>query len=539
MSKRPSFKLKFGDVDPYPFVNAQFEVTVMLCDENGNFRNTDPTPFTLKAGYAGDKTGQECHPPVMAVDHPSQLVVPSSGTLRVRLRMLDLSMSHDNRKFVLHANANNSFAGQYVAPAMSDPVTVVRHKLTLKSSLAANEVWFKDEGGRDKCIEMTIQMEDRDGNPVTERRVPLRITLLYENRTVVQKQDVLKISPDSSRAIENGVAQLRLRLEDVSKNHQKQRFAIRVAPDYDAMPDASDVSPVISPAMEVRSKRNNKRSRGDAFGMVLPPAPPGPYTQRSNSSVINPDASPATALTKLSNWASKVATQLQLLQWTQIGNQSYINETGELVVSAQPLYAMPNPNSIIAEILHDYNTKVAKSFTILCDYHATVLEDNDPNFFNFGSATPPSLAAVPSFTNNMSSSIAMPSNTRQNSLFCGAEFSLTADEAIESEGCVSFILAQNVVDKRTGENFGLPSFDANYKLVGFYKMADDSPHATQAEFTPRSSLPSETTSKLQILEIGIDGDDDLKSRDTYAPHVDFPDEVYIAWMKNRKEFSLH
>lgn len=26
----------------------------------------------------------------------------------------------------------------------------------------------------------------------------------------------------------------------------------------------------------------------------------------------------------------------------------------QLVVSAQPLYAMPNPNSIIAEILHEY-----------------------------------------------------------------------------------------------------------------------------------------------------------------------------------------
>ena len=272
--------------------------------------------------------------------------------------------------------------------------------------------------------------------------------------------------------------------------------------------------------------------------MVLPPAPPGPYTQRSNSSVIHPDASPATALTKLSNWASKVATQLQLLQWTQIGNQSYINETGELVVSGQPLYAMPNPNAIIAEILHDYNTKVAKSFTILCDYHATVLEDNDPTFFNFGSATPPTLAAAPSFSAAMSSSIAMPTNTRQNSLFCGAEFSLTTEETIESETSVNYILAQNVVDKRTGENFGLPSFDANYKLVGFYKMCEDSPHTTQAEFTPRSNLPCETASKLQILELGVVGDDDLKSRDSFAPHDDFPDEVYISWMKNRKEFAL-
>ena len=103
---------------------------------------------------------------------------------------------------------------------------------------------------------------------------------------------------------------------------------------------------------------------------------------------------------------------------------------------------------------------------------------------------------------------------------------------------MNYILAQNVVDKRTGENFGLPSFDANYKLVGFYKMCEDSPHTTQAEFTPRSNLPCETASKLQILELGVVGDDDLKSRDSFAPHDDFPDEVYISWMKNRKEFAL-
>lgn len=55
------------------------------------------------------------------------------------------------------------------------------------------------------------------------RRVPLRLVLMYDNMHRVQNQEILKLSPDSKLVIdEHGKATLRVRIEEVSKNHQKQ-----------------------------------------------------------------------------------------------------------------------------------------------------------------------------------------------------------------------------------------------------------------------------------------------------------------------------
>lgn len=59
------------------------------------------------------------------------------------------------------------------------------------------DVWYKDEGGRDKCIELTIRLKDHNDDVIVERRVPLKVVLLYADGNKVIKQEILKISPDS------------------------------------------------------------------------------------------------------------------------------------------------------------------------------------------------------------------------------------------------------------------------------------------------------------------------------------------------------
>jgi hypothetical protein len=59
------------------------------------------------------------------------------------------------------------------------------------------DVWFKDEGGRDKCIELNIALRDHNDDVIVERKVPLKVVLLYADGNVVLKQEILKISPDS------------------------------------------------------------------------------------------------------------------------------------------------------------------------------------------------------------------------------------------------------------------------------------------------------------------------------------------------------
>lgn len=63
---------------------------------------------------------------------------------------------------------------------------------------------------------------------------------------------------------DKGQASLRLRIDDVSKNHQKQSFVIQIAPDTNSHPLNNDISPDECSALEVRSKRNKtKRPRED------------------------------------------------------------------------------------------------------------------------------------------------------------------------------------------------------------------------------------------------------------------------------------
>lgn len=58
-------------------------------------------------------------------------------------------------------------------------------------------MWFKDEGGRDKCIELNISLRDHNNDKIVERKVPLKVVLLYADGNPVLKQEILKISPDS------------------------------------------------------------------------------------------------------------------------------------------------------------------------------------------------------------------------------------------------------------------------------------------------------------------------------------------------------
>ncbi|CAN0030931.1 unnamed protein product, partial [Hapterophycus canaliculatus] len=97
------------------------------------------------------------------------------------------------------------------------------------------------------------------GGEVKSRRVPLRLVLMYDNMQRVQNQEILKLSPDSKLVIdEHGKATLRVRIEEVSKNHQKQAFRIKVEPDVQEQPMSMDISSVVSKPITVLSKRINK-----------------------------------------------------------------------------------------------------------------------------------------------------------------------------------------------------------------------------------------------------------------------------------------
>lgn len=137
-------------------------------------------------------------------------------------------------------------------------MTVIQHRLLIQENLP--ELWYKDEGGRDKCMTLPIFLVNEKNERVGNRPVPLRVTLLYENEHPVLKQDILKMSPDCQRTIDaSGKALLKLRIEDVSKNHQGQAFRLKVEADTAQSPMNFDVAYDLSSTISVRSKRNKRR----------------------------------------------------------------------------------------------------------------------------------------------------------------------------------------------------------------------------------------------------------------------------------------
>lgn len=85
----------------------------------------------------------------------------------------------------------------------------------------------------------------------------------------VAKQELLQLLPECKMLLsDNGQVMLRFRINDVSKNHQKQLFSILISPDTTVEPLMYDISPDISESIEVRSKKT-KRAKVEPGASIL------------------------------------------------------------------------------------------------------------------------------------------------------------------------------------------------------------------------------------------------------------------------------
>lgn len=138
-------------------------------------------------------------------------------------------------------------------------------------------------------MQVLASLCNRDNNLVLNRKVPLKMTLLYDNEynQEVMKQSNLKVFGPPKQHIDptSGQVTIRFRIEDVSKNHQGQSFKVIVAAENNKL---GDIAPAYTPVVAIRSKRN-KRGRSSAESprrhMV------GPYAHMQHMSVIPPHVS--------------------------------------------------------------------------------------------------------------------------------------------------------------------------------------------------------------------------------------------------------
>lgn len=214
---------------------------------------------------------------------------------------------------------------------------IVKYKLCLFSEWES-DVFYKDEGGKEKCLRVKVKLYDQNGDIVRGTHLPLRIRLLYDDKdsnVVLKQHDTLRLLGATKHFIdpENGEAIIKFRIEDVSKNHQGLKFKLEVSPDERR---SSDIAPGTSKGVIVRSKRNKrqqqspsrrKTSHGDipvqfgAPGDAAYTSHSSPGSSHDSSIMKRQDRrniEPREAINEIMGWSNEVAKLLPSLKWNLV-----------------------------------------------------------------------------------------------------------------------------------------------------------------------------------------------------------------------------
>lgn len=150
---------------------------VYLLDANKQMKTGYPMPIKLQLSC---DDGKPVSSKVLEVD--SNLRISNQAVGEVRLRFNDYSSNHGDRNFVLRATPGNSASLARAEVANSPAFSVVKYRLEIKT--AVPDIWYKDEGGRDKCIIMDVQLRDSCNTLVRGVDLPLRWKLRYREKVL-------------------------------------------------------------------------------------------------------------------------------------------------------------------------------------------------------------------------------------------------------------------------------------------------------------------------------------------------------------------
>lgn len=295
-----------------------------------------------------------------------------TGTCSFKIRIKNVSLVFDNKPFKLRVSAKASLIG-FIEPAISSPMIVIRHLLRVHEQ--PPHTWYKDQGGSIKCMMVDVALVDADGRVVQNREVPLRVLLRYENDLEVKNQGLLKVNNDQLVEIgKSGKCSMKVRIEDVSKNHQKQNFILRIMPNVEPSEGGSplhgDIAGCLTNPVMVRSKVNPRPKAArqgvpggagsdDDTEQFRPPRPVPPVKRQPESGwpthsqvvPVLPAPGPAlaqeqlhsdrppTSVTDILDWCDFVAVELKLMEWQHIGCE--ISELDGLPNPSRVLYRCP------------------------------------------------------------------------------------------------------------------------------------------------------------------------------------------------------
>ncbi|CAI5729270.1 unnamed protein product [Hyaloperonospora brassicae] len=253
--------LEFAEQAPtYVYQNVSFRATVKLVDEQGKLTGVRKNLQVFLRFYDTHDVVEERDAALYVTSKAH--IDPSTGLAVLTMRLRTFTATCDGRHFCLEVSSTDST----MESVCSAPVVVVKEKLQVTTQ--PPDVWFKDEGGREKCMIVALTLLPAPGATLEDRVVPLDVRLLYESGNTVVNQGILRLFPDMRPNMTRGHVSISFRIDDVSKNHQGQSFMLEIGPErQDSSSMFQDIAPTRTAVIAVRSKRNKRKLSAQAAAL--------------------------------------------------------------------------------------------------------------------------------------------------------------------------------------------------------------------------------------------------------------------------------
>lgn len=264
--------LTIDRVSPYSVIGRPITLHVSLKNDKNNLIY-HPCKLKVVAFFEDNNEPQE----IEVEDGASDISLNENGQKDINVKLLKLSKDEDSftvRKTIIRVTGvvNNEELWQ----VDTIPIVCVRHRLIIEDDINKNyekpvvknradegrvkNVFFKDKGGKDKGIEIIVKLVDENDQLVIGRDILLKLVLYYADGEPVQDQTILHINNDNRGGLmlNNGIARIKFRINQVSTKHCDREFAIHVISGVTDDMGVSDIAPAIGVPILVLSKTNNK-----------------------------------------------------------------------------------------------------------------------------------------------------------------------------------------------------------------------------------------------------------------------------------------
>lgn len=237
------------------------------------------------------------------------------------------------------------------------------------------QIVFNEMPG-DKFMSIEMALVDEHGN-VVDRDVDLEATLCFHDRDVIdevkpiEKKPELLIFKEAPRLI-GGRGVLRVRIMQISRNHQGRLFSLRIAPqfpdnDFDIMAtkcgayevrtkiaDSKDDSSEGSAGRPVKRRRSSMtpkiKTEATAKNEISPAA--RSVSSLGHGSLFSQTALPSSIVDRLDAHVNRV----RAITWQKVPVMA-MNANGNAIETSSAIYQpTANPNAFIEAFIREYDT---------------------------------------------------------------------------------------------------------------------------------------------------------------------------------------